>query len=119
MEEAVFACIQRAKGAGITDHEAAAELNVHVRSITPRRRRLVQKGRVRDSGLVRLGPFDKMNITWITGSQEWTPGSSNSKCARPTSKEMLAAVAEIEQGPTSPTVRKVCEWLTYLADQQK
>jgi hypothetical protein len=117
MEQRVFDCIRKAKLKGRTDEETERETGLRHQSASARRRKLVLRGRVRDSGFVRRNRSRRLAIVWEVGVDESaSEGRSSGRPPRPSNQEMLDAAQEMRNNAQmGDEARKVSAWLVYVA----
>lgn len=83
-QEQVFQAIEQAGANGLTDQEIETALNIAGNSVRPRRRKLVELGRVKESGNLRLTDSKSPAVVWIvtppderslvTSKSNWSTG---------------------------------------------
>jgi hypothetical protein len=135
LEEKVFKAIRRAPVSGLTDEELERRTGRRHQSASARRRALVIKGWVRDSGMIRRNKGSgRFAIAWVVGREEFVrPGYPiRYRSRRPSDEEILKAIRNIKlldrlygqgHGPgsvrtfPSSELRKTLNWLNYLATQ--
>lgn len=112
LEARVLEAIRAAGAEGRTDDEIEEQLGI--KKSSPRRRSLVLKGLVRDSGETRVTRAGRRATIWIVGSQEAIPGTPiGSKPATPATAELTAAAHALRD--IDPVAfRSVVDWLAYL-----
>ena len=117
MELKVFDCIRRAKLKGRTDEEIEGETGLRHQSASARRRKLVLKGKVRDSGFVRRNRSRRLAIVWEVGIDETaTEGKASGRVPRPSNQEMFEAAQGMRNNAQmGAEAGKVAAWLVYLA----
>ena len=109
-----------AEGGGMTDKEIEAHTGLAHESASARRRGLVLKGFVRDSGHVRRTPSKRWASVWILGRQEKIEeGGPNKFARRPSNEEMRSAISFIEGylEEFSPETEKLLAWVRRLAQE--
>ena len=78
-QEHVFQAIEQAGANGLTDQEIETSLGIAGNSVRPRRRKLVELGRVKESGNLRLTSSNSPAVVWIaTPPDELPPVASKS-----------------------------------------
>ena len=125
LEMLVFDLIRRSGETGRTRDELEVETGMSHQTITARARALIQKGRVRDSGLRRRTRSDRWAEVLILGQDVVVDGASpHASAPRPSSDEIKTAVQEIKslvdlakKGGYAPSdvLQKLGRWLLYLA----
>ena len=75
-QQQVFAFIEQAGEHGATDQEIETALGIAGNSVRPRRRKLVELGRVKASGDLRLTHSNSPAVVWIVKPQPATPATS-------------------------------------------
>ena len=75
-QEQVFAFIEQAGEHGATDQEIEHGLGIAGNSVRPRRRKLVELGRVKASGNLRMTHSNSPAVVWIVKPQPETPATS-------------------------------------------
>ena len=103
------------EGGGMTDKEIEAATGLSHESASARRRGLVLRGLVMESGHVRLTPSHRWANVWILGRQEAIAGGKNDYARRPSGEEMRAAIALIRS--RKPAARKLVAWLKRIATE--
>ena len=77
-QEAVFQFIEQAGDRGATDQEIELGLGIAGNSVRPRRRKLVELGRVKESGNLRLTSSNSPAVVWVvTPPHEEKPGTAS------------------------------------------
>ena len=74
-QERVFQFIEQAGERGATDQEIETSLGIAGNSVRPRRRKLVELGRVKDSGNLRLTSSSSPAVAWISAPPNEKPAS--------------------------------------------
>ena len=107
------------QGGGMTDKEIEAATGLSHESASARRRGLVLRGFVRESGHVRLTPSRRWANVWILGRQEAIAGGKNDYARRPSGEEMRAALQFIEGflEELSPETEKLLAWVRRIATE--
>lgn len=106
---------------GMTDKQLQAVTGLLHESVSARRRKLVLKGRVRDSGEIRLNvDTNCMAIIWVIGKEkEIILGKPSPRSKRPSRKDFSRAANELQDffhtKKASPELEKVIVWLGMLA----
>ena len=72
-QEQVFHAIEQAGANGLTDQEIETTLGIAGNSVRPRRRKLVELGRVKPSGLLRLTSSNSPAVVWIVAPSNQKP----------------------------------------------
>jgi len=124
LEAAVFAAIARSSN-GCTDDEIEVMLQLSHQTTSARRRTLVLKHRVRDSGLRRQTRSGRQAVVWVAGTSDVIEGASlDKRPKRPEPVELRQCLREIselvdlgkQQGrQPSEALRRVWAWLAYVA----
>ena len=126
LEKKVFNVIRRARLNGLTDEEVETRTGLRHQSASARRRGLVLKGWVRDSGKVHRNQSKRWAIRWVVGREEFvTPGArSAGRPPRPSNDELKRGIEDIRalmvlmvqsRGAVSTELSKLLDWLVYLA----
>lgn len=108
------------QGGGMTDKEIEAHAGLSHESASARRRGLVLKGFVKDSGFVRRTPSGRWASVWVLGAQDKIEaGGPNKHARRPTNAEILLAISLIETSVAfNPHFeRKLLAWLRRIATE--
>ena len=103
------------EGGGMTDKEIEAATGLSHESASARRRGLVLRGLVMESGHVRLTPSQRWANVWVLGRQDAIAGGKNDHARRPSNEEMRAAIALIRSG--KPAAKKLVAWLKRIATE--
>ena len=74
-QEQVFKFIEQAGERGATDQEIETALGIAGNSVRPRRRKLVELGRVKESGNLRLTSSNSPAVVWISTPPNENPAS--------------------------------------------
>lgn len=74
-QEQVFQAIEQAGANGLTDQEIETALGIAGNSVRPRRRKLVELGRVKESGNLRLTSSNSPAVVWISTQPNEKPAS--------------------------------------------
>ena len=72
-QEQVFQAIEQAGANGLTDQEIESRLGIAGNSVRPRRRKLVELGRVKQSGNLRMTSSNSPAVVWIVTSLNECP----------------------------------------------
>jgi hypothetical protein len=118
LESQVFLMICKWGPHGATDDELERETGLSHQTVSARRRGLVQKGRVVDSGLRRLTRSGRKATVWIPGRGVVKAGVSIDRMARPSSEVLLAAADAIVDERSlfsNPALLEVARWLRHIA----
>jgi|HubBroStandDraft_1064217.scaffolds.fasta_scaffold281960_2 hypothetical protein len=118
LEAVVFASIVSFGGFGCTDDELERLTELSHQTVSARRRGLVQKGRIVDSGLRRQTRSGRKATVWIPGRGVVKAGVSIDRMARPSSEVLLAAADAIVDERSlfsNPALSEVARWLRHIA----
>ena len=109
---------------GMTDEELRLLGGLLPQSASARRRGLVLKGRIRDSGEIKLNRTKRPAIIWVLGKdKDVKPGEPSPRGSRPSKKDFARAVEELHahfhtslgKKKLSPILEKVMLWLAMLS----
>lgn len=121
-ERLVLAEFHNISPKGMTDEqlEIVTGGKLH-QSMSARRRDLVLKGWIRDSGEVRLNRTKRLAIIWVLGKDKGVkPGTPSPRGSRPSKKDFALASSELYdvfgKKKASPALEKVMFWLGMLAE---
>ncbi len=115
LEAKVLRLIKKNGKHGATDSEVETTLGLRHQTASARRRTLVLKGLVKDSGLTRKTQSGRQAVVWILGVDDVEEGVSSGRPPRPTDEEILAAVKAIKPAGHE----RVVAWLTYMTAQER
>ena len=127
LERVVFEEIEKAGPLGCTDKELEDRCQLSHESTSARRRKLVEKGLVKDSGSKRKSPAGREVSIWVLGKENFVrPGPDQPmRHAKPSKKELETALAELRQlmramqatgsYVPSPAFVKFGKWVVDLA----
>ena len=109
----------RDRGDGMTDKELEVAMILSHESASARRRGLVKKGLVRDSGAKKKNRSGRRAVLWVPGNQETiTDSTGNRKVRLPSHADLQFTVDFLGGlGKTSPEVGRVLDWLRFLAHE--
>ena len=83
-QEKVFQAIEQAGAIGMTDQEIETTLGIAGNSVRPRRRKLVELGRVKESGNLRLTSSNSPAVVWVaTTPNDCPPVAAKSNQNKP------------------------------------
>jgi hypothetical protein len=121
-EQAVLAEFFNIAPRGMTDEELETVTGLLHQSASARRRGLVLKGRLRDSGEIKLNHTKRPAIIWVLGKEKEkvVAGEPSPRGSRPSKKDFARAVEELhhsflDKKKLSPTLEKVMLWLGMLS----
>lgn len=112
---------------GWTDDQLGIALNLPHQSVSARRRGLVLKGLVRDSGELRLNASGRFATVWVLGKEtNLVIGADSPRTKRPSQNEIKAALADLRallsaydalvmEWVITPELKKAIAWLEMLA----
>jgi hypothetical protein len=95
LEAQVFAVVQKWKAHGVTDDELEIETGLSHQTVSARRRGLVQKGRIVDSGLRRQTRSGRKASVWIPGRGAVEAGTAIGRVPRPSNEVLRWGAQEI------------------------
>lgn len=123
LEQLVFDCIRTADF-GRTDDEMEQVLDLSHQTVSARRRGLVQKGHVCDSGVERTTRSGRKAVVWIVGRQHAEDGTALDRATRPSNDEIRVALRAIDRlvrqgkvhGFEPPAeLKKLWKWLVWIS----
>lgn len=127
-EKLVFEKVEEAGKEGLTDDQIEQMTGLMHQTASARRRGLVVKGRVRDSGQVRSTRSGRNASVWVVGRQEIVAGKSQSRGSRPPNKLLQMGGMEIIRllnkadgqavsagYATREEMEEIARWITHIS----
>ena len=97
LEEEVYACLAEAEPVGLTDEELEAATGLSHQNESARRRSLVLKGLVRDSGRQRSNATGRSATVWVLGQDSVSLGTKISRTPRPCDEDVKRALRNLQR----------------------
>lgn len=122
LEAMVFDVIAKSEATGCTDDELEVALKMPHQTVSARRRTLVTRAKVVNSGMLRPTRHGRQAVVWILGDRgPVIPGTSPSRPGRPSNMALRAAADLLERshgtavgGNIDSEMAGVAAWLRHL-----